>query len=86
MSNDPDVGDGEEGGAEAVPTIDNGSRLGDVEHSGVPKSSRIPETVLRMLLVLDEAVSTRALRALGRNLLKNRDAVAFCVVDLSSRM
>jgi hypothetical protein len=45
MSNDSDVGDGEEGGVEAVLTIDNGSRLGDAERSGVPKSSRIPETV-----------------------------------------
>jgi hypothetical protein len=57
MSNDSDVGDGEEGGAEAVSMIDNGSRLGDVERSDVPASSRIPETVLRMLLVLDKAVS-----------------------------
>jgi hypothetical protein len=57
MSNYSDVGDREEGEAEAVSMIDNGSRLGDVEHSDVPASSRIAETVLRILLVLDKAVS-----------------------------
>ena len=56
MLNDSDVGDGEEGGAEAILMIDNGSRLGDVERSDVPASSRIPKMVLRMLLVLDKAV------------------------------
>ena len=65
--------------------VDNTSRSGDVGGSGVLKSPRVGEIAVGMLLVLEEAASTRALRTFGRNLLKNREAEAFCVADPSSR-
>jgi hypothetical protein len=82
------VGDGEVGGTEAVSLrsmVDNTSGSGDVGGSGVSKSPRVDEIAVGMLLVLEEAASTRGLRAFGRNLLKNREAEAFCVADPSSR-
>jgi hypothetical protein len=74
------VGDAEVGGTEAVSLrsmIDTTSRSGDVGGSGESKSPRIGEIAVGMLLGLEEAASTRALRAFGRNLLKNLEAEAF---------
>jgi hypothetical protein len=48
----------------------------------VSKSPRVGEIAVGMFLVLEEAASTRALRAFGRNLLKNREAEAFCMILL----
>jgi hypothetical protein len=82
------VGDGEVGGTEAVSLrsmVDNTSRSGDVGGSGVLKSPRVGEIAVGMLLVLEEAASTRALCAFGRNLLKNHEAEAFWVADPSSQ-